>query len=453
MLEPNLDIMKMIRLTLLFAFLLLILSIKTQSQIKPAYDFENHIKDWQMDFKVPAVGIGVIENGTVVYVKTFGEIKKGVPADKNTIFPIASLTKTMVALLTLKLIESKQLKLDEPVYKYHLDNDIVDDIRYKGLTTKHILSHQTGFVNWRNMSPSKKLSFNFKPGESYGYSGEGYEYLRHVIENKIGKKIEILCDSMLFKPIGIKETKFYWDGSFKESRIAVRHDEKGNEYGLLKSDRASAASGILTTVKDYSEFCSYVLNRGGLSDELFNEMVAPQVKEKDGIDYGLGWEIVRNLSEGEYAIMHGGSESGVKTFVVLLPKSRRGIVVFTNSDNGYLIYEQVISSYLKDGKKIFELMNKKFIPKVKFSLLAEHFSEYIGSYEIKPGVRLDIIRNETDLMLKIPGQPLFNLYAQSENEFLIDKELMIQFIRNQSNNIISVIIYQNGIRAYSGSRL
>ena len=61
-------------------------------------------------------------------------------------------------MLTLKLIESGQWKLDEPLSKYWIDPDVINDTLHNLLTTRHVLSHQTGFVNWRINEPSKKLT-------------------------------------------------------------------------------------------------------------------------------------------------------------------------------------------------------------------------------------------------------------------------------------------------------
>ncbi|RLD50565.1 MAG: hypothetical protein DRI97_16855 [Bacteroidetes bacterium] len=63
--------------------------------------------------------------------------------------------------------------------------------------------------------------------------------------------------------------------------------------------------------------------------------------------FGLGWYIVKDFYDGEYAIMHTGSDAGVATKVVLLPESKRGIIVFTNGDNGFKLIDKVINGYFE----------------------------------------------------------------------------------------------------------
>src|SRR5687768_1890417 len=112
------------------------------------FDDADAIARWLAENHVPAVGIGVIRDGKPRQVKVYGELRKGVPAPYNTIFNVASLTKPVVILLTLKLVSSGQWSLDEPLAKYWVDPDVAGDPLHANLTTRHVLSHQTGFANW-----------------------------------------------------------------------------------------------------------------------------------------------------------------------------------------------------------------------------------------------------------------------------------------------------------------
>lgn len=305
--------------------------------------------------KIPALGIGVIKDGKLKQVKVYGELKKGETAPFNTIFNVASLTKPVVAMVILKLVSSGKWNLDEPLDRYWIDPDIKDDPRHKKLTTRLILSHQTGFPNWRWLNKSKKLEFAFEPGTNYQYSGEGLEYLRKAVEKRFKKPIEQLADELIFKPLQMRDTRFVWDPTMNESRFAVGSDTKGNPYKINKNTKANAADDLLTTVEDYGNFLVSVINGDGLSKDVFNEMIRHQVRTKENKYFGLGWEIY-DLGKGEYAMSHGGSDEGVKTLVFLLPKAKQGLIMFTNSDNGTNIYLKLIAEYLGDfGKQIIDI--------------------------------------------------------------------------------------------------
>ena len=91
------------------------------------FDNDTEIEKWLIENKVPTLGIGVIKDGKLQQVKVFGEIKKGISAPYNTIFNVASLTKPITAMVTLKLVSLRKWNLDEPIYKYWTDPDVSKD--------------------------------------------------------------------------------------------------------------------------------------------------------------------------------------------------------------------------------------------------------------------------------------------------------------------------------------
>jgi hypothetical protein len=100
------------------------------------------------------------------------------------------------------------------------------------------------------------------------------------------------------------------------------------------------------------------IKRGGLDTATFAEMVKPHVQTKNSLSFGLGWEIAMNLGERkEYALIHTGSDAGVRTLVVLLPVSQQGLIIFTNSDNGTKLYEKTITELLDVGGELMKRAN------------------------------------------------------------------------------------------------
>lgn len=322
------------------------------------FDNQAEIEKWLTENKIPTLGIGVIENGKLQQVKIFGEISKGISAPYNTIFNVASLTKPVTALVALKLISLGTWNLDEPLYKYWTDPDIADDPRNKKLTTRIILSHQTGFPNWRYMNENKKIQFQFDPGTKYQYSGEGMEYLRKALEKKFKKSLQQLADELIFRPLNMVDTKYVWDGNVDTTRLAIGYDKDGKAYRTVKNKTANAADDLLTTIEDYGKFLVSVMNGDGLSKIVFDEMTKSQTASTKGKHFGLGFEIY-DLGNGQIALSHGGSDDGVQTIVFILPKSKQGLLIFTNSDTGGRIYVDLIKNYLdENGQKIIDIEMK-----------------------------------------------------------------------------------------------
>lgn len=443
------EMKKQLILTIL-TVIISITNLKAQQNEKYTINHQKEILSWLIEYNVPAVGIGIIKDGKISEYKVFGELRKGGHANDNAIFSIASLTKPVVAMVTLKLVENKQWNLDEPLVNYWIDPDVADDVRLKKLTTRHVLSHQSGFPNWRNETQSKKLMFNFEPGSKYQYSGEGFEYLRKALENKFHKSIEKLSDSVLFEPLNMKDTKYHWDKEVDKTRFAFRHDNEGKEYPERIVNNANAAYGLLTTIEDYSKFGIDVMNSVGLSNDLFNQMVSSQVSIKQNIDQGLSWVIIRNLPNGEYALLHQGGAKGVETIVVLLPVSKRGVVVFTNGDNGDKVYSKVLENFLDIGKDILRYYNQmSYNPEqIKTVVVPDGIlSTYTGSYLIQSfQMSVKIINEDNVLKLESPNSKMV-LYAESETKFFAkDEDLIINFVKDEGRRTTGFMLTFQGTK-------
>ncbi|MGJ1430660.1 serine hydrolase domain-containing protein [Sphingobacterium spiritivorum] len=316
------------------------------------------VEKWIKDNKVPVLGLGIIENGVLQQATVYGDLKEGVVAPKNTIFNVASLTKPVTAIVALKLVSQGKWDLDEPLYTYWTDPDIAHDPRNKKLTTRHVLSHQTGFPNWRWENENEKLGFQFDPGTKYQYSGEGFEYLRKALEKKFRKSLQQLADGLVFKPVKMSDTQYIWNKSLDSTRLSPGYNEKGESYPVVKNTTPNAADDLMTTIEDYGKFMISVMNGEGLTKKVFDEMISRQVSTTRGKHFGLGFEIY-DFKDSTYALSHGGSDKGVRTIVFMLPEIKQGILIFTNSDNGVNLYVDLLQYYLKEkGREIVDIETK-----------------------------------------------------------------------------------------------
>jgi len=322
--------------------------------------FFNHadeIEKWAAENKVPTLGIGVIKGGKLQQVNVFGELRKGIAAPYNTIFNVASLTKPVTAIITLKLVSLGKWDLDAPVYKYWTDPDVSRDINSKKLTTRHILSHQTGFSNWRKNNKDGKLHFEFAPGTKSQYSGEGFEYLRRALENKFHKSLNQLGHELIFAPLQMTDAQLLWDAKTDSARVALGYNTEGTAYKTIKNKTSNAADDLLTTIEDYGKFLVSVMNRDGLTQSVFDEM-SKNKKAGYGKHVGLGF-VVYDFGNGEWALSHMGGDKGCRTFFSILPASGQGLIIFTNADEGDKVYDKLLGHFLGEyGEKIMEMENR-----------------------------------------------------------------------------------------------
>jgi CubicO group peptidase (beta-lactamase class C family) len=334
------------KLAILFSLCMLMQGVKAQNL--PNFDNEADVKQWLKTQHVPTLALGIIKNGKLSQTKVYG-------GTDRSIFNVASLTKPVTAWVALKLVAQGKLTLDEPLYKYWTDPDIAADTNTKRITTRYVLSHQTGFKNWRWFNENKKLGFDFEPGKGYNYSGEGYEYLRKALEAKFNKPLQQLAEALIFKPLKLKDTRYTWQQSIDTSRYAKNYAANGTTYETVKNNTANAADDLLTTVEDYGYLLTALLNNKVVGKKLFATMATPQVASVKGKHFGLGVEIYQ-FKDGSTALAHGGSDEGVRAIFFLLPKSKDGLLIITNSDTGASLYEGLIKHYLGNyGKEIFDI--------------------------------------------------------------------------------------------------
>ncbi|WP_294245814.1 class A beta-lactamase-related serine hydrolase [uncultured Chryseobacterium sp.] len=321
-------------------------------------DIADPVEQLLKDHKIPTLGLGVIEKGKLTRIQVYGTLDGKTTAPFNSLFNVASLAKPVTAMTVLRMASLGKWNLDEPLDAYWIDPDVAKDPRHKKLTTRIILSHQTGFPNWRWQKKDHRLSFESDPGSKYGYSGEGYEYLRKAVENKFRKPLEVLAEEMVFQPLGMEDTGYIWNEKKYAERWVTGYDENGKPYETVKNTKANAADDLVTSVEDYSKFLIAVMTNALLSEAVGKEMKTPQVKTKKNKYFGLGFEIY-DLGNGEIALAHGGSDKGVNTLVVMLPATGKGLVIFTNVNDGYRIYGPLIDHYLGEaGKKIIAIETK-----------------------------------------------------------------------------------------------
>jgi CubicO group peptidase (beta-lactamase class C family) len=316
---------------------------------------QSDIPDLMKQADVPGVSVAVIHGGKIFWQGNFGvkNLKSAQSVDDNTVFEAASLSKPVFAYAVLKLVEQAKIGLDVPLVTY-LPKPYIDDgdRRLQKITARFVLSHRTGFPNWRgNGNP---LTIHFTPGERFSYSGEGFVYLQRVVEQIEGKSLNDVANALVFTPLGMTSSSYVWRPDFDE-RTATGHDSDGTPQDLWKPKEAGAASTLNTTAHDYALFVAAIVNGVGLKATTFREMETAQVavdpectnctekapKElSKTIFWGLGWGIQK--SGGETSLWHWGDNGSFKCFVVANPRRRSGLVMFTDSENGLSIAPAII---------------------------------------------------------------------------------------------------------------
>ena len=261
----------------------------------------------------------------------------------------------MFAYAVMQLRDRGVLNLDTPLTKYASDRFLEGDLRLDLITARHVLSHTSGFQNWR--SKKDPLAIHFLPGERWDYSGEGYSYLQSVMTQLTGHvnsndcrtfedglrvcatDLDAYMKANLFAPFGMTSSGYLY-----QEGMARPHDEKGTMNSNRKASavdaaRYGSAGGLHTTPTDYARFLIEFLDPKPrdayrLTADSLKEMVRPQVKVTDSISWGLGWAIEHKTAGGDI-ITHSGDNPGFKALTAASIERKAGFVVMTNGDRGF----------------------------------------------------------------------------------------------------------------------
>jgi len=321
-----------------------------------ANEVDNFIESYQKYYGIPGISLALIKDGKLVYHKTYGVLNSmtGEKVNDNTLFEAASITKPVFAFAVQRLAERGVIDLDKPLYLYLPYKDIEHDERYKLITARHVLTHRTGFPNWRYMNADGKLNIRFTPGTAYNYSGEGFEYLKIVVEKITGKKVEQVLKEEVIDPIGLYHTFFSANDSLRRMVSQGHFDMLPSYKGL--PDNPGMAYSMFTEAIIFTKFALYLLEQKGLNAQTYQTMLTKQSDfnyepgdEKPKFPSYMGMSLEIRESPYGKSFGHGGNNGDFKCKFEVYKDLKMGYVIFTNSNTSdYLL--GAIRMFLVEGK-------------------------------------------------------------------------------------------------------
>jgi CubicO group peptidase (beta-lactamase class C family) len=309
---------------------------------------------------VQGAQVAVLSGGKTAWHASFGlaNADTKAPVTDASVFEAASLSKPVFAYAVLTLIDAGSLDLDTPVTKYLPGRyDVGDDARLDLITARHVLSHQSGFPNWR--AGSDALKIHFTPGDRFSYSGEGFVYLAAAVERITGQTLEAFMRRAVFDPLGMTSSSYVWQSRYESLKV-YNHGLLGDRAGRRTPWRANAAASLHTTAGDYARFVAAVLAGQGLRPATARAMMSPQSRpDERGINtataaptgrsapslaWGLGWGLEQ---EGDgWSLWHWGDNGTTKAYVAASPRRRIGVVLFANSENGLALAPPIVADVM-----------------------------------------------------------------------------------------------------------
>lgn len=303
---------------------------------------------------VPGISAVVVSRDEVVFLGGSGtaSLDTGEPITPDTPFYLGSVSKVLTAALTLKLVESDKIQLDDVVTE-------VNHAPQPPVRVRHLLSHASGleregdFGYWFNAEfPStQKLSrylaktqLRFAPGSQTRYSNIGYAALGLIIERTLSRPFKDALQTELLEPLGMKSsgvnrTEGLASGYSPPGRLLPNKQNPFAGVGRQISDRhermyygpdaMAPAFGIVSTARDMGQFLRFLLHEE--SDALLSAATRKKMREPQGSGRGLGLRI--SSLNGREVAQHGGWFAAHRSHLLLDVEAGIGVVVLTNGDN------------------------------------------------------------------------------------------------------------------------
>jgi CubicO group peptidase (beta-lactamase class C family) len=392
-------------------------------------------------YKVPSVSIALINNGKIEWAKSYGfaDIEGKRPANANTIYQVASISKSVNSLGIMRLVKNGKLSFSEDIRNYLKTWNFPDNEFSKGrtITLKNLLSHTAGlsvhgFVGYSstdsiptinqildgkrpaNNEPIKPI---FPPGEHFEYSGGGSAVIRKILDDNISNNYDSLMETLVLKPLGMTNSTFSQPLKSNYNNYAFAYDKdmrplKGNFYIYPEQ----TAGGLWSTATDIAKFILSI--QTSLNDNkttILDKNTAVEMLTPILDSYALGFGI--DEKGGEKYFWHEGESYGYRSIYYGSFTTGKGVVILTNSypDNGKsLIYEilhSAASAY--DWKDFYKPILKKLII-VPDTLL----SSYAGEYNCEnPELKISIIK--TNSTLELTARRSERMYAIGLDTFFI----------------------------------
>lgn len=210
------------------------------------------------EFALPGVGIAILEDGEVAWEGSFGlaNIETGTPIKQDTLFQAASLTKPVFAYVVMRMVEEGAIGFDDRLTDYFRPSDLADNEWNSQITVRHVLTHKTGFPNWRKDGPGDadaQLIGAFEPGTAYSYSGEAFCWLQQVCETITGLGLHALVSRYLFEPAGLTDMAMTW--------LPERDDRE--VYGHIVDDEGKAQLAEFQVARRRGRLMEQVAERWG----------------------------------------------------------------------------------------------------------------------------------------------------------------------------------------------
>ncbi|MCD8509040.1 MAG: beta-lactamase family protein [Bacillus sp. (in: Bacteria)] len=412
-------------------------------------EFENFVEKKMEEEKIPGVAVAVSRQGELIYEKGFGyrDLKNKVPVTPNTIFGIASVSKSFTALGILMLEERGLLSINDPVVKYLPDFNVAGVKNLEAIKVYHLLSHTTGLAPMERKESLNRLSEHItyvsskehellgNPGEYFSYCNDTFILLGAIIERITGKLFRRFITEEILNPLEMYRSTYSLEEINKYTDVSIPYDINSEsqleekQWPLLGN--YEVGGGIRSSVTDLLKYGNLYINEGRIKNG--NKLISGETTKKmwrtpfsiiDDHGYGYGFQVTRNYHHNTI-VEHGGGQPGVSSNFGFIYEKDLVVSVLTNVSNVSAkdLWLAAVNTALN-----FPIEEKRIKLKAR-PLNIDTFQEFIGVYDCKEGSVASLYIHDKSPVVEIGGT-IFSLKSGMKDMLIIETtDSPLQFFR------------------------
>ncbi len=328
---------------------------------EPSASLRKAVSESAAKYKIPGIAAALIEQGQLRAIEVSGvrDTKSKAPVTTNTIFEAGSLGEPVYAYAVLRLAAEGRINPGAPLTTYLplpyvrlLDptssspaTEPLYDPALAQITAIRVMNHTSGMPEW---SRNQHLRLQLPPGRKWAYSNEGYAYLQRVVEQVTGEPFDSFVMRNGLGPAGMVRSSFTWREPFS-GEIATGYDRAGAPVDSHRYSRPVATATLYTSIREYAQLIQHLLASAPAQhahESAVTLMLNPTITLGEGSALSWGLGVGLEKSGEDLFFFQRGSNSGFQSFVIASRKTRNGLVVLTNSGNGFEAMPEIVAAIL-----------------------------------------------------------------------------------------------------------
>lgn len=337
---------------------LLLILFQFSVAVASADVIDDFIRDSMKTRKIPGLSLAVIKDGKLVRASSYGfaNLELSVPATKDTVFEIGSISKQIASQAVMLLVEDGKIKLDDPVNNYLPANA---PQTWAKITVRDLLNHTSGLKDWTEVKEFsyrreysgeefidlvKNFPLVFQPKDNWGYSNTNLPLVGLIVEKASGRTFEDFVTERIIKPLNFPTIRFKHQEEVVPNRATgyVLRDGMWQNGEPFRPKVIAPSGGILASAVDLARWWEAALEGRVVKEPGLGEMLKP-AKINDGRNITHGFAFFINTFNGNKFISHAGSTvGGFGAMVYYFPKEKVSIGVIGNLEDGGFGAEYII---------------------------------------------------------------------------------------------------------------